>query len=598
MCSSADGTATADCPAPRSGSANRRRSCSATCAWCGPSRCCATAASTPPRWRRAWPRYDEMRTELAVGQFADIVNDVGGLPTLDAVLEVARRKSGNYTVRRPLEIGAAMAGCGDRLLAQLGGYGEAVGEAFQLRDDLLGIFGSPAITGKPVGGDLTEHKATSVVVAAHHMADPTLRRELTELMSATELDETDVGRWRDPDRRDRRGPADRRDDRRPAAPRIGMDRRRAGSTERCVRRCSTWLRSAPSGRHDAHRRGYHRPRRGRRRGPGRACRPRCTWPAAGVPVTVVERGDVPGGRVGRLDVDGYRLDTGPTVLTMPDLIDETFAAVGESTADRLELAAGRPRLPRAVRRRQLAGRAQRPRRDGRRGRAVRRAAAGRRATCGCATGSPGCIEVEFDGFIAAELRLPAVAVDPAAGPAGGARRLPPLGPGGEAVHHRSRGCTGSSPSRRSTRGSRRSGRSRSTPSSPTWTPSPGCTSRAAECGRCPMRWPPPPRTPASNSATAQRYRRWTARRPRQRRATPTDGERIDADAVVLTTELPDTYRLLGRTPRRLLPLRPSPSAVVAHVGCRSAGPRNAAPPHPFRRRVGADVPRHHRRRAW
>ncbi len=51
--------------------------------------------------------------------------------------------------------------------------------------------------------------------------------------------------------------------------------------------------------------------------------------------------------------------------------------------------------------------------------------------------------------------------------------------------------------------------------------------------------------------------------------TDTD-ERIPADAVVLTTELPDTYRLLGRTPRRLLPLRPSPSAVVAHIGCRSA----------------------------
>ena len=133
---------------------------------------------------RAWPRYDAMRTELAVGQFADLVNDVGGLPTLDEVLEVARRKSGNYTVRRPLEIGAAMAGCGDRLLIRLGRYGDAVGEAFQLRDDLLGIFGSPAITGKPVGADLTERKATSVVVAAHHMADPTLRRQLTELMSS------------------------------------------------------------------------------------------------------------------------------------------------------------------------------------------------------------------------------------------------------------------------------------------------------------------------------------------------------------------------------------------------------------------------------
>ncbi len=144
----------------------------------------------------AWPRYDEMRTELAVGQFADLVNDVSGLPTLDEVLEVARHKSGNYTVRRPLEIGAAMAGCGDQLLTQLGGYGEAVGEAFQLRDDLLGIYGSPTITGKPVGADLTDHKATSVVVAAHQMADPTLRRQLAELMSTPELDESDVGRWR------------------------------------------------------------------------------------------------------------------------------------------------------------------------------------------------------------------------------------------------------------------------------------------------------------------------------------------------------------------------------------------------------------------
>jgi geranylgeranyl diphosphate synthase type I len=144
---------------------------------------------------RAWPRYDAMRTELAVGQFAGLVDDVGGLPTLEAVLEVARRKSGNYTVRRPLEIGAAMAGCGERVPAQLGGYGEAVGEAFQLRDDLLGIFGARSVTGKPAGVDLAEHKAISVV-AAHHMADATLRRQLSELMRMTALDETDVGRWR------------------------------------------------------------------------------------------------------------------------------------------------------------------------------------------------------------------------------------------------------------------------------------------------------------------------------------------------------------------------------------------------------------------
>ena len=59
-------------------------------------------------------------------------------------------------------------------------------------------------------------------------------------------------------------------------------------------------------------------------------------------VTVVERGATPGGRVGRADISGYRLDTGPTVLTMPDIIDDTFAAVGESMSARLDL---QPVLP-------------------------------------------------------------------------------------------------------------------------------------------------------------------------------------------------------------------------------------------------------------
>ncbi|MCV7172151.1 polyprenyl synthetase family protein [Mycobacterium manitobense] len=145
---------------------------------------------------RAWPRYDAMRTELAVGQFADLVNDAGGRPTLEAVLDVARRKSGNYTVRRPLEIGGALAGCPEDTVTLLGRYGAAVGEAFQLRDDLLGIFGSPSVTGKPAGGDLSEHKATSVVMAAHHLADAAARRQLDELMAQRELSDTDIMRWR------------------------------------------------------------------------------------------------------------------------------------------------------------------------------------------------------------------------------------------------------------------------------------------------------------------------------------------------------------------------------------------------------------------
>lgn len=144
---------------------------------------------------RAWPHYDAMRIELAVGQCADVANDAGALPDLDTVLDVARRKSGNYTVRRPLEIGAAMAGC-DHLIDVLGAYGTALGEAFQMRDDMLGVFGSPALTGKPAGGDLAERKATSVVVAAQRMADTSVRREFAELMSAEALDDSDIAHWR------------------------------------------------------------------------------------------------------------------------------------------------------------------------------------------------------------------------------------------------------------------------------------------------------------------------------------------------------------------------------------------------------------------
>lgn len=146
---------------------------------------------------RVWPRYDAMRTELAVGQFTDLINHAAGYPSLDNVLAVARRKSGSYTVRRPLEMGAAMAGCDDRILTMLGGYGDAIGEAFQMRDDILGIFGSPALTGKPSGSDLAERKATSVVAAAYHLATPAVRRQLRELMSAETLAQSDIARWRD-----------------------------------------------------------------------------------------------------------------------------------------------------------------------------------------------------------------------------------------------------------------------------------------------------------------------------------------------------------------------------------------------------------------
>ena len=150
-----------------------------------------------PALARGWPRYDTLRGELAVGQFADLVNDARGEPTFDEVLDVIRRKSGNYTVRRPLELGAALAGADEHTLAVLGDYGALVGEAFQLRDDVLDVYGRPDVTGKPSGGDLREHKATSVVVLAADMASPVQDAELSRLSRRDHLDDADLDRWRE-----------------------------------------------------------------------------------------------------------------------------------------------------------------------------------------------------------------------------------------------------------------------------------------------------------------------------------------------------------------------------------------------------------------
>ncbi|MGW4094642.1 polyprenyl synthetase family protein [Nocardia sp. NPDC004750] len=144
----------------------------------------------------AWPRYDNMRVELATGQFADLLNDARTEPALASVLAIARVKSGNYTVRCPLEMGAAMAGCDAAVLDALGRYGAAVGEAFQLRDDILGIFGSQAVTGKPADGDLGERTATSVVVLAREMATPSARTELSRLLHHPQLGPAEVDRAR------------------------------------------------------------------------------------------------------------------------------------------------------------------------------------------------------------------------------------------------------------------------------------------------------------------------------------------------------------------------------------------------------------------
>ncbi|HEY7134984.1 MAG TPA: polyprenyl synthetase family protein [Acidimicrobiia bacterium] len=110
--------------------------------------------------------FDDLRVELCVGQYLDLVGTAGGSRDGAEARRIERYKSGKYTVERPLHLGAALAGRLDDLAAPFTAVGLPLGEAFQLRDDILGVFGDPELTGKPVGDDLREGKLTPLVAVA------------------------------------------------------------------------------------------------------------------------------------------------------------------------------------------------------------------------------------------------------------------------------------------------------------------------------------------------------------------------------------------------------------------------------------------------
>jgi geranylgeranyl diphosphate synthase type I len=115
--------------------------------------------------------YDDLRAELMAGQYLDIVEQARTAPTVETAMRVATYKSAKYTVERPLQLGAELAGGDERVIAALREYGLALGRAFQLRDDVLGVFGDPARTGKPAGDDLREGKRTALVALTLERAD-------------------------------------------------------------------------------------------------------------------------------------------------------------------------------------------------------------------------------------------------------------------------------------------------------------------------------------------------------------------------------------------------------------------------------------------
>jgi geranylgeranyl diphosphate synthase type I len=115
--------------------------------------------------------YDEMRLELCVGQYLDLVGTSRRSSDRAEASRIARYKSGKYTVERPLHLGAALAGRFDDLGGPLSAVGLPLGEAFQLRDDILGVFGDASVTGKPVGDDLREGKLTPMIAVAAQRVD-------------------------------------------------------------------------------------------------------------------------------------------------------------------------------------------------------------------------------------------------------------------------------------------------------------------------------------------------------------------------------------------------------------------------------------------
>ncbi|MEX8034271.1 polyprenyl synthetase family protein [Microbacterium sp. 20-116] len=140
--------------------------------------------------RRAYAR---MRRDVTIGQFLDVAEESAYTVYPDdahaeRALRIASYKSARYSIQQPLQIGAALAGADEAQLDALGRFGHDVGMAFQLRDDVLGVFGDSAVTGKPVGDDLREGKRTVLVAYARESLSPQRREGFDALLGDPALD--------------------------------------------------------------------------------------------------------------------------------------------------------------------------------------------------------------------------------------------------------------------------------------------------------------------------------------------------------------------------------------------------------------------------
>ena len=132
--------------------------------------------------------FDRLRYEVVAGQYLDVLAQTTTGSSAAAAMRVVRYKSAKYTVERPLQFGAALAKAETPLLAALSSYGVPLGEAFQLRDDVLGVFGESSVTGKPSGDDIREGKRTLLVARAFDKASSAQRQVLDTHLGKPEVD--------------------------------------------------------------------------------------------------------------------------------------------------------------------------------------------------------------------------------------------------------------------------------------------------------------------------------------------------------------------------------------------------------------------------
>jgi geranylgeranyl diphosphate synthase type I len=146
--------------------------------------------SAPPA---AWRIWNELRVELNIGQFLDVAGSVQRVRDVVSAERICRYKSGKYTIERPLHLGAVIADPDGHsaLLDGMSGYGLPLGDAFQMRDDVMGAFGDEAVTGKPVGGDLREGKPTPLLARAVAAASPA-QMAILDRVGAPDLSQDEV----------------------------------------------------------------------------------------------------------------------------------------------------------------------------------------------------------------------------------------------------------------------------------------------------------------------------------------------------------------------------------------------------------------------